>query len=142
MVRQAEEFAEKDRERAELIQARNTAESLAYEAERVLTDQKEKLSESEATGIRDKVKAVHEVVEKKDATAQELRERTDELTRALHAVAQKLYQSTGPTPPGTGGGEAPPTGSASDAPPPSGSGPVDADYKVVDSDHNGEKSPP
>ena len=93
MVRQAEEFAEKDRERAELIQARNAAESLAYEAERVLTDQKEKISGSEADTIREKVKAVQEVVGKKDATLQEIRDRTDELTRALHAVAQKLYQS-------------------------------------------------
>ncbi|HLN51919.1 MAG TPA: molecular chaperone DnaK, partial [Thermoplasmata archaeon] len=43
MVKQAEDLAEDDRKRAELIQARNQAESLAYEAERVLSDQKEKL---------------------------------------------------------------------------------------------------
>ncbi|HTT45356.1 MAG TPA: molecular chaperone DnaK, partial [Thermoplasmata archaeon] len=80
MVHQAEEFAEKDRERSELIQARNAAESLAYEAERVLSDQKEKISGSEADSIREKVKAVREAVEKKDAGVQEIRDRTDELT--------------------------------------------------------------
>ena len=140
MVRQAEEFAEKDRERAELIQARNAAESLAYEAERVLTDQKEKISGSEADTIREKVKAVQEVVAKKDATAREIRDRADELTRALHAVAQKLYQP-GPTGPSGNAGETPPpTGGATETPPSSGSGPVDADFKVVDSDDHGEKS--
>ncbi len=142
MVHQAEEFAEKDRERAELIQTRNTAESLAYEAERVLADAKEKISGSEADTIREKVKVLRETVEKKDVTVQEIRDRTDELTRALHAVAQKLYQSATAPPTDTGGGQAPPSGGGSEAPPSGGSGPVDADFKVVDSDNNGEKSPP
>ena len=144
MVHQAEEFAEKDRERSELIQARNAAESLAYEAERVLSDQKEKISGSEADSIREKVKAVREVVEKKDAGAQEIRDRTDELTKALHAAAQKLYQSAAGGSPGAGGGETPPSSGTSETPPPSsgGNGPVDADFKVVDSDNTGEKSPP
>ncbi|HYA70656.1 MAG TPA: Hsp70 family protein, partial [Thermoplasmata archaeon] len=142
MVRQAEEFAEKDRERSELIQARNAAESLVYEAERVLTEQKEKVAGSEADAIREKLKSVKAVVEKKDATAREIRDATDELTRALHAVAQKLYQtSTGPTP-GTGGGESPPSGGTTEPPASGGSGPVDADFKVVDSDNGGEHSAP
>ncbi|MGA3022521.1 MAG: molecular chaperone DnaK [Thermoplasmata archaeon] len=142
MVRQAEEFAEKDRERAELIQTRNTAESLAYEAERVLADQKEKISGTEADAIREKVKALREVVEKKDVTVREIRDCTDELTKALHAVAQKLYQSSAPPPPDAGGAEAPPSGGAAETPPSGGTGPVDADFKVVDSDNTGEKSPP
>ncbi len=130
MVHQAEEFAEKDRERAELITARNQAESLAYEAERVLTDQKEKLSSTETESIRDKVKGVREVVQKKDATKTEIQARADELTKALHAVAQKLYQSaTGPTgsSPGPETPEEPSSGASSGAP-----GAVDADFKVVD----------
>jgi len=142
MVRQAEEFAEKDRERSELIQAKNAAESLAYEAERVLTDQKEKISGSEADTIREKVKTVREVVEKKDASVREIRDRTDELTKALHAVAQKLYQSAPGGPGGTGGTEVPPSGGTTEPPSSGGTGPVDADYKVVDSDNGGEKSPP
>jgi molecular chaperone DnaK len=140
MVHQAEEFAEKDRERAELIQARNAAESLAYEAERVLSDQKEKISGPEADQIREKVKALREVIAKKDATLRDIREPTDELTKALHAVAQKLYQSA--TPPGAGPTETPPTAGTSETPPSEGAGPVDADFKVVDSDNNGEKGQP
>jgi len=142
MVHQAEEFAEKDKERAALIQARNAAESLAYEAERLLTEQKEKISGSEADEVREKVKAVRAVIERKDATPREIQDRTDELTRALHAVSQKLYQSSGPTSGGRPTGEAPPTEGAGESPPSGGggpSGPVDADYKVVDDEH-GEKS--
>jgi molecular chaperone DnaK len=140
MVHQAEEYAEKDRERSELIQARNTAESLVYEAERVLTDQKEKIAGSEADTIREKVKSVKEVVEKKDATVRQVRDATDELTRALHAVAQKLYQSAGGSAASGGGGsEAPPSGGTAEPPTSGGSGPVDADFKVVESDDGKEK---
>ena len=143
MVHQAEEFAEKDRERADLIQVRNTAESLAYEAERVLADAKEKISGPEADTIREKVKALRALTEKKDVTVREIRDSTDELTKALHAVAQKLYQSSTTPPSGTGGAEAPPGAGATETPPSSGgTGPVDADFKVVDSDNNGEKNPP
>jgi len=142
MVHQAEEFAEKDRERAELIQTRNTAESLAYEAERVLADAKEKISGGEADAIREKVKVLRETVEKKDVTVREIRDRTDELTRALHEVAQKLYQSATAPPSDTGGSQAPPSGGETESPPSGGSGPVDADFKVVDSDNNGQKNPP
>jgi len=69
-------------------------------------------------------------------TAGRLKEKTDELTRALHAVAQKLYRQQPP------GGEGP-TGEPGPSPPPSGGpgpGPVDADFKVVHDD--GEKGEP
>ena len=132
MVKQAEEFAVKDRERADLVQAKNQAESLAYEAERVLTDQKDKIEPSEADHVREAVKALREAVQQKDATIDQVRSKTEELTRSLHAIAQKLYQSgagsTQPPDEGTPGDSTP--GDAS--PPPSGSGPVDADFKVVD----------
>ena len=136
MVHQAEEFAEKDRERAESVTARNQAESLAYEAERLLTDQKEKIEASEAESVREKVKAVRELLAKKDATKSEIEAAVAELTRALHAVSQKLYQSGSPPP--TGPTEAPPA----DGGEPSGSanvpGAVDADFKVVDKEDGKE----
>ncbi len=137
MVKQAEEFAEKDRERAELITSRNSAESLAYEAERLLSEQKEKLDAAEADGIRQKVGAVREVLGRKDASKQEIRSATDELTRALHAVAQKLYRSGAAPPPGAAEG-APSEGAES---PSSGAAPgtVDADFKVVDKEDGKEK---
>ena len=133
MVHQAEQFADADRERADLIHAKNQAESLAYEAERVLTDSKDKLDAAEAESVREKVKSLRSAIEAKDATAASLRSKTDELTKALHAIAQKLYQSATPPP---GGAPSPPPEEGSSA---SESGPVDADFKVVDKDAGGEK---
>jgi len=136
MVRQAEEFASKDRERAELIEAKNQAESLAYEADRLLVDSKDKLEASDAEMVREKAKELRATVQEKDVTAARIKEKTDELTRALHAVAQKLYR-----PPPSSAGEGPSSSEPGPPPPPagggSGPGPVDADFKVVHDD--GEK---
>jgi molecular chaperone DnaK len=129
MVRQAGEFAEKDRERAQLIEARNQGESLAYEAERVLTDQKEKISGPEADDIREKVKELRATIADSSADRAAVQAKTAALTKSLHAIAQKLYQS----PPGAG--SPPPSGAESGSPEPpagGGAGPVDADFKVVD----------
>jgi molecular chaperone DnaK len=141
MVRQAEEFAEKDKERAELITARNHAESLAYEAERLITEQKDKIDPSEAEGIREKVKAVHDVVARKDATKGEIEAKTDDLTRSLHTISQKLYQAGAQPPSGeTPTPEAPSEGASSPGEAGPGTpGAVDADFKVVDHDDGHEK---
>jgi molecular chaperone DnaK len=132
MVRQAEEFAEKDKERAGLIQAKNEAESLAYEADRTVADAKEKMEPADASAITERTKELRAVLARSDATLAEIRAQIDALTKALHGVAQKLYQQAAP---GAGvpptGAESGPSAGASDEAGPS-SGPVDADYKVVD----------
>jgi molecular chaperone DnaK len=142
MVHQAEQFADQDRQRAQEIESRNRAESLTYEAERVLVDAKDKIPEAEGKELRAKIAAVRELLDKK--TPEGLTEKVEELTRALHAIATRLYQSAGP-----GEGAAP--GSAASPPPaaeaegaesaPEGPGPVDADYKVVDKGKGEEKGP-
>ncbi len=141
MVHQAEEFAEKDKARAALIEERNKAESLVYEAERVLADHKDKLDSAEAENIREKVKAVRAAVEEKDASVERIRETADGLTKSLHAVAQKLYQASAASEAGAASG--PETDGAGPAAGSGGgaggsSGAVDADFKVVD-DGSGEK---
>src|SRR5580658_4827668 len=143
MVRQAEEFASQDQARADLIQAKNQSESLAYEGERVLTDAKDKVSETDASDVRAKISALRETLTAKDVTAEQLRTKTDDLTQALHALAAKLYQAG--TPPPASDASPPPTegsGEPSAGPSGSGSGPVDADFKVVDKDAGDEKSSP
>jgi molecular chaperone DnaK len=132
MVKQAEQFADQDRARAELVTAKNQAESLAYEAERVLADSKEKLAADDVESITAKVKELRAVIERKDATVADLHAATETLTKALHGVAQKLYQSAAPPTEG-----AAPTSAPTEESPPTGeSGPVDADFKVVDGDGN------
>ncbi len=140
MVHQAEEFAEKDRERASIVEARNRAEALAYEAERLLQEAKEKIPEADAKEVKERVDAVRAALNDKDPGV--LQTRTDELTKALHALSQKLYQASGSGAPGgtgggtTTGGESGGTGGGAG---PGRTGPVDADFKVVDKEPGEEK---
>ncbi len=141
MVHQAEQFADADKVRAELVQAKNQAESLAYEAERVLADSKDKIEAADAESVKSKVQALRSALGSKDTTLADVKSKTDDLASSLHAIARKLYQAGAPPP---GGATAPPpTGEAASSPPPepdSGStGPVDADFKVVDKDAGDEK---
>ncbi len=129
MVKQAEQFADQDRQRAELVTAKNQAESLAYEADRLLAEQKDKLATDDADAIRSKVQDLRATLERKDATVPDVHAKTEELTRALHAASQKLYQSSPPP----GGAEAPPSAAGAEEPAAGPeAGPVDADFKVVD----------
>ena len=136
MVKQAEEFASQDRERAEAAEARNRAESLAYEAERLLADQKEKIPEALTTEVQAKVKELRQGIESPSTPVSRVKEMTDELTKALHAVAQHLYSTGAPPPPSGGAGETPASEATSSSNEESSStdqgGAVDADFKVVD----------
>ena len=133
MVKQAEKFAADDKKRSELVEVKNRAESLAYEAERLLTDQKEKIPEAEATDVRQKVKELRDAVGASDANAETIGAKASALTHALHAISQRLYKSGGE--PGTSAPEAPTSPPEHDAAP---SGAVDADFKVVDPDSGEE----
>ncbi|HEV2316432.1 MAG TPA: molecular chaperone DnaK [Thermoplasmata archaeon] len=141
MIHQAEEFADADKARASAAEARNRAESLTYEAERVLSDAKDKISDAEAKELREKIAAVRE--ELKSSSTDGIAAKVEELTRALHALATRLYQSGGSTgadagPETPGAAETGESGSPSGAKPPE-SGTVDADFKVVDKDKGEEK---
>jgi molecular chaperone DnaK len=136
MVKEAEQFAEQDRKRAGEVEVRNRAESLAYEAERVLVDAKEKISEDEAKEVRAKVAELREALSKNNSAA--LATKSEELTKALHAIAQKLYRPTPPEDAGPSGGSAPPPEAPQEpSSTHSGPGPVDADFKVVDEKDGG-----
>ena len=138
MVHQAEQFAEQDKLRAQAVEARNRAESLTYEAERLLSDAKEKISEEDTQELKAKIAAVREALKGSDAAA--LQAKVDELTHTLHGIATRLYQSGSPGPTGSAPAGAPGEGPATEAPEaPRDTGPVDADFKVVDKDSGEEK---
>jgi molecular chaperone DnaK len=141
MLKQAEQFADQDKTRATQIEERNRAESLTYEAERVLEDAKAKLTEADRDEVRAKVQAVRDALGKGDT--KEITERTEALTKALHALAPKLYESGGGEAGASPPPEAPPAespGEASSDGAPAG-GPVDADFKVVDDRTEPDKGP-
>ncbi len=93
MVHDAEVHADDDRRRRELIEARNSADSTIYTAERAIREAGDKLEGVIRTEVQDKVSAVREVLDSEDG--QLIRNRTAELSVAMQKIGQALYADEG-----------------------------------------------
>ena len=124
MVADARDHEAEDKKRREEVEQKNRAENLAYQMEKLVKDNKEKLSAATVSEIEDAVKKVHEVREK--GSADEIKAAVERLEKASHKAAEELYKTAGA---GAEGGP--------QQPPPPASGPgkkedvVDAEYKQV-----------
>jgi molecular chaperone DnaK len=99
-VREAKEHEAEDRNRRELIEARNTADTLAYQTEKTLRELGEKVPAAERADIESKVTAVREALKGDDAAR--IRRESEALQQAFYAISQQLYQQGGPQPGATG----------------------------------------
>lgn len=89
MVNEAREHESEDRKRRELIEARNNADSLAYQTEKTLRELGDKVPESERQNIEDKITAIRSAIEDDDITR--IKSLQDELQNAFHALSQQVY---------------------------------------------------
>lgn len=90
MVSDAESHAEEDRKARELAEARNNAESAAYQAERQLADLGDQVDGDSKQRIEDAIKDVRESLTSEDAAA--INAKTEALQSAFHAVSEAMYQ--------------------------------------------------
>jgi molecular chaperone DnaK len=99
MVREAAEHAEEDRQRRAEVESRNEADALVFQAERLLKDLDEKLSDEEKTEVNGRIAAVREALAGTDAGAVDSTKQ--QLTEVLQRIGAKAYEA-GPPPPGDG----------------------------------------
>ncbi|MFM7593841.1 MAG: molecular chaperone DnaK [Isosphaeraceae bacterium] len=95
MQRDAEANAADDKRKRDLAEARNAAEQRVYQAEKTLEDNKEKLSEGDRSAINSIIAKVNAAKEGTDVTA--IQSATDELTKAVQAMSEKLYTAAADT---------------------------------------------
>src|SRR5919197_1081890 len=88
-----EVHAEEDRRLKELVDARNTAENAAYQAEKQLAEM-DSIDESAKSEIEAAIKDVRDNLESEDAAA--IRQKTEALQTAFHKVSEQMYASAGP----------------------------------------------
>jgi molecular chaperone DnaK len=93
MVREAEMHAEEDRQRRELIEARNAADSMIYSVERSLREAGEQLDSAIRTEVDTKLAALREVLGSEDADM--IRNKTAELGVAAQKIGQAMYSENG-----------------------------------------------
>ena len=122
MQREAEAHATEDAKRREDIEARNMADNLAYNAEKVLREQKDKIPADLNQEVESKVQELRTALQGTDIEA--VRRATQELNEALQKVGAAVYEQQPPPP----GGETPPEG---EQPPPEGEGTVEGEFREV-----------
>ena len=105
-VREAEQFAQEDKKKKEIVETKNNAESLIYQTEKTLKDLEGKISEEEKSSIDN---------------VEDIKAKNDALTQEFYKISEKLYQNANPQ--GQGAEQ-----KKDDV--------VDADYEVVDEDEN------
>src|SRR5436309_5062357 len=89
LVKEAQSHASEDQSRRDLIEARNTADSLAYQTERTVADNREKVPVGELSKIEAAIAEVRRLALGDDLAA--IRKATDDLQRASHEMAERLY---------------------------------------------------
>jgi molecular chaperone DnaK len=89
MVKDAEAHADEDRRQREVVEARNTAENAAYQAERQLGELGDQVDEASKSEIEAAIKDIRDNLESEDAAA--LRQKTEALQTAFHKVSEQMY---------------------------------------------------
>src|SRR5690242_5924820 len=89
MVREAESHAEEDKRRRDLIEARNVADSMAYQAEKTVRDLGDQVPAEIKSEVDEKVTAVRDALQTDDLDR--IKTSSDELSASLQKIGQAMY---------------------------------------------------
>ena len=125
MMREAEQFADEDAKRRVEAEARNQADNLVYQTEKLLSDNADKIPAGEKDDVQKAVDEVKEALKGTDVSA--ITGASERLAQAAQKVGQAMYsQQQQAAAGGAGGGEPGPAGSGDDV----------VDAEVVDEGDN------
>lgn len=91
-VKEAEQHAAEDKKAKDLIEAKNNADSTAYQAEQSLKDMEGKITDDEKSKVTAAIDKVKTAGEGEDVEA--INKAIEELNEALYPIAQKMYEQT------------------------------------------------
>ena len=91
MQRDAEEHADEDRRRREAAEIRNRADTAAYEADKLLRDQEDKLDDDLKTELEGKIAALRSALEAESDESAPIEAALEELNAALMKVGERTY---------------------------------------------------
>jgi molecular chaperone DnaK len=131
MQQEAAAHAADDSRKKEEAEVRNTADTLAYTAEKTLRDNKDKIPAELNSEVEGKIAAVRSAVQANDL--QTMKSATQSLNEAMQKIGQAVYQKQQqqqpPPPPGGQAGGQP--GGEQQPPPPGGGGTVEGEFREV-----------
>lgn len=112
MVKDAKNFEQDDKKKRGLIDARNQADNLIYITEKNIRDLGDKITADEKNRVNEALEKLKKAKDKDDA--EEIKRVMEELTKASHTLAQRMYEEAAKgqkgagAPPPHGGGESGP----------------------------------
>jgi molecular chaperone DnaK len=108
MVAEAHSHEAEDKKKRELIETRVKAENLAYQMEKLVKENKEKLAADTVKAVEEAIADVGKIKDSDDESA--VKAAMEKIEKASHRAAEELYRASaasaqGPTPPAGGDGE-------------------------------------
>jgi molecular chaperone DnaK len=91
MVREAESHSDEDKRRREEIEARNKADSLVYQTEKLLSEHRSKLAEADVKNVEAAIADCKKALE--EGGTDRINKAVDVLTQASHKLAEAMYKS-------------------------------------------------
>ncbi len=93
LVKEAAENEAKDKAEVERLKLINEADSLVFQAEKLIKDNKDKISEEDKKALDDQIKLVKEELGKSELDQEALKKAVDALMEKLQAVGAKMYEA-------------------------------------------------
>ena len=132
MVQEAKKHEAEDKQKKELIETRNQADTLIYSVEKSLKEFGVKISDTEKKNVQSAIDGLRKEMAGNDISA--IKKSMDELQKASYKLAEEMYKKAGP-PPGEGPKEEKPK---EEKPKEEKEGPIEAEYEVIDEDEKKE----
>jgi len=135
MVKDAEQHAEEDQKRREQVETRNTAENIAYQTEKMLQDQGDKVGEEKKAAVEEAVKELRAAIEANDADG--MKDKMEALNKKMQEMSADLYAQAKTQQGGAAGAGADTESTAEEAEKKEDEQGevIDADYEMVDDDN-------
>lgn len=90
MKKDAEEHADEDAKKKELVETKNVADTMVYTTEKMLSEHKEKVSDDDKKAVEEKVEALKAVKDGTDVDA--IKKASEELSEVAQKIGAAIYQ--------------------------------------------------
>ena len=136
MVQEAEQNAENDKSKRELVEVRNSADGLVHSSEKNLVDYGDKVPEEDKTAIETAISELKAALENEGADVEDIKTKTEALTEAAMKLGEAMYKESQAE---AAAGDADGDGDGPSANKPEDATVVDADFEEVDPDEDKKK---
>ncbi len=92
MRQEAEQHAEEDKQKKELVEARNQAQTAAFEIEKQLKEHGDKLDSADKAKIEENIKNLKTLADKPEASAADLKQATEETLTSAQKIGEIMYK--------------------------------------------------